>query len=98
MNIFIIIDLEILSGIKAHTIRIWEQRYSLLKPNRTDTNIRYYTNEDLRTILNVALLKKFGFKISHINKMSPDDVSSKLKALNTGEASQEKVINELIHL
>ena len=98
MNIFTIRDLENLSGIKAHTIRIWEQRYSLLKPNRTDTNIRYYTNEDLRTILNVALLKKFGFKISHINKMSPDDVSSKLKALNTGEASQEKVINELIHL
>ena len=98
MNIFTIRDLENLSGIKAHTIRIWEQRYSLLKPNRTDTNIRYYTNEDLRTILNVALLKKFGFKISHINKMSPDDVSSKLKALNTGEALQEKVINELIHL
>src|SRR6478672_3206896 len=98
MNTFTIRDLENLSGIKAHTIRIWEQRYSLLKPNRTDTNIRYYTNEDLRTILNVALLKKFGFKISHINNMSSDDVSSKLKAVNTGEASQEKVINELIHL
>lgn len=98
MNTFTIRDLENLSGIKAHTIRIWEQRYNLLKPNRTDTNIRYYTNEDLRTILNVALLKKFGFKISHINNMSSDDVSSKLETLNTGEALQEKVINELIHL
>ena len=98
MNTFTIRDLENLSGIKAHTIRIWEQRYNLLKPNRTDTNIRYYTNEDLRTILNVALLKKYGFKISHINKMSSDDVSSKIEALNTGEALQERVINELIQL
>ena len=51
MNSFTIKDLESLSGIKAHTIRIWEQRYSFLKPQRTDTNIRYYTNEELKKIL-----------------------------------------------
>jgi DNA-binding transcriptional MerR regulator len=70
MNAFTIKDLENLSGIKAHTIRIWEQRYTFLKPRRTDTNIRYYNNEELKTLLNVALLNKYGFKISHIDKMN----------------------------
>ena len=56
MNSFTIKDLENLSGIKAHTIRIWEQRYSFLKPNRTGTNIRFYSNDELKTLLNVALL------------------------------------------
>ena len=55
MHAFTIKDLENLSGIKAHTIRIWEQRYSFLSPNRTDTNIRFYSNEELKTLLNVAL-------------------------------------------
>ncbi len=98
MNTFTIRDLANLSGIKAHTIRIWEQRYNLLTPNRTDTNIRYYSNEDLRTILNVALLKKYGFKISHINKMTSEDVSSRIEALHTEDALQEKVINVLLQL
>ena len=57
MNAFTIKDLENLSGIKAHTIRIWEQRYSFLRPQRTSTNIRYYTNEELKIVLNIALLK-----------------------------------------
>ena len=56
--LFTIKDIENLSGIKAHTIRIWEQRYSFLKPKRSDTNIRYYTKEELKTILNIALLNK----------------------------------------
>ena len=63
-------DLETLSGIKAHTLRIWEQRYQLLKPHRTDTNIRYYTNDDLRRILNVSLLNKNGRKISKIASLN----------------------------
>ena len=70
MHSFTIKDLENLSGIKAHTIRIWELRYSFLKPSRTDTNIRFYSNDELKTILNVALLNKYGFKISHIDKMN----------------------------
>ena len=74
MTKFTIKDLENLSGIKAHTIRIWEQRYSFLKPSRTDTNIRYYSNDDLKTILNISILNKYGYKISHINKMSVNDV------------------------
>jgi MerR family transcriptional regulator, light-induced transcriptional regulator len=59
MNAFSIKDLENLSGIKAHTIRIWEQRYSFLKPQRSKTNIRYYGNEELKTVLNIALLYIF---------------------------------------
>ena len=70
MNSFTIKDIENLSGIKAHTIRIWEQRYSFLKPQRTDTNIRYYSSNEVKTILNIALLNKYGFKISHIDKMN----------------------------
>lgn len=96
MNIFTIKDIENLSGIKAHTIRIWEQRYSFLKPKRTGTNIRYYSNEELRTILNIALLNKYGFKISHINRMSPADIQQKIIGLNNTEAQQERVVNTLI--
>ena len=65
-------DLELMSGIKAHTLRIWEQRYEILKPERTDTNIRYYNNTDLRKILNISILNKNGYKISNIAKLSND--------------------------
>ena len=98
MNTFTIKDIENISGIKAHTIRIWEQRYSLLKPNRTDTNIRYYSNEDLKTILNISLLNKYGYKISHINKMLPVDIQTKIVELNAAEAQQDRLINLLIEL
>jgi len=96
MNGFTIKDIENLSGIKAHTIRIWEQRYGFLKPKRTGTNIRFYSNEELRTILNISLLNKFGYKISHINRMRPDEIEGKILALNQSEAQQERVIHELI--
>lgn len=98
MNSFTIKDIENLSGIKAHTIRIWEQRYSFLKPSRTQTNIRYYSNEDLKTILNIAMLNKYGYKISHINKMGAADIVSKVAELNTGDALQERTVNQLIQL
>ena len=96
MHSFTIKDLENLSGIKAHTIRIWEQRYSFLKPNRTDTNIRFYSNEELKRLLNVALLNKFGFKISHIDKMSESEISEKILSLNQQEALQDRIVNTLI--
>ena len=95
-NLFTIKDLENLSGIKAHTIRIWEQRYTFLKPSRTTTNIRYYTNEELKIILNVSLLNKYGFKVSHINKLSDAEVQEKILTLNQTEAQQERLVNELI--
>ena len=73
---FTIRELESLSGIKAHTIRIWEQRYHFLKPSRTETNIRTYSNEELKTLLTVALLNKYGYKISRINEMLPEQRTS----------------------
>jgi len=97
MNAFTIKDLENLSGIKAHTIRIWEQRYNFLKPQRTGTNIRYYSNDELKTVLNIALLNKFGYKISHINKMTRADVGDKIMALTQSQAQQERIINEMIN-
>lgn len=96
MNTFTIKDLENLSGIKAHTIRIWEQRYSFLKPQRTDTNIRTYSNEELKTILNVALLTKHGFKISHINKMSEEELNRNIASLQDADALQERLIIQMI--
>ena len=96
MNSFTIKDLSNLSGIKAHTLRIWEQRYTFLKPNRTFTNIRYYNNEELKTILNIALLNKYGFKISHIDKMTGQEVQDKILSLNQTQAQQERLVNQLI--
>lgn len=96
MNDFTIRDLENLSGIKAHTIRIWEQRYSFLRPKRTETNIRYYSNEELKVILNVALLNKYGYKISQIDRMTEPELKQKVLSLNSAEAVQDRVINELI--
>jgi DNA-binding transcriptional MerR regulator len=96
MNAFTIKDLENLTGVKAHTIRIWEQRYSFLKPQRTGTNIRYYNNEELKTILNISLLNKYGYKISHIDRMSAEEVKDKILSLSNSLAQQERVINDLI--
>ena len=96
MNAFTIKDLENLSGIKAHTIRIWEQRYSFLRPQRSDTNIRYYSNDELKTLLNISLLNKYGFKISHIDKMSEKEMHDKIVSLHQVEAQLEKIVNDLI--
>ena len=96
MHSFTIKDLENLSGIKAHTIRIWEQRYSFLKPNRSDTNIRYYSNEELKKLLNIALLNKYGYKISHIDKMNEAELQEKLLTLTQTQAQQERLLNDLI--
>jgi MerR family transcriptional regulator, light-induced transcriptional regulator len=96
MDSFTIKDLEKLSGIKAHTIRIWEQRYSFLKPGRTGTNIRIYSNEELKKLLNVALLNKFGFKISHIDNMHEGEINEKVLSLNQLEAQLERIVNTLI--
>ncbi len=97
MNAFTIKDLENLSGIKAHTIRIWEQRYNFLKPNRTQTNIRQYTSDELKAILNIALLNKYGYKISHIDKMSPEEIRNRIISLGNVQAEQERLVNELIN-
>ncbi|MFQ3212895.1 MAG: DNA-binding transcriptional MerR regulator [Marivirga sp.] len=78
MSNYSIKDLENLSGIKAHTLRIWEQRYHFIEPKRTETNIRFYSDEDLKLILNIATLKENEFKISKIAEMSHQEISDKV--------------------
>ncbi len=88
-------DLEILTDIKSHTIRIWEKRYGILKPNRSDTNIRQYDNDDLTKLLNVSMLNKQGFKISKIAAMS--DVQIKQLLLDTiNDSGTTDIVDGLI--
>ncbi len=90
---FSIKDLENLSGVKAHTIRIWEKRYDLLQPERSGTNIRTYDIENLQKLLNVSLLVNNGFKISKLAKMSQDEVYHNVKSTSIESISNAQHIN-----
>ena len=92
-NEFSIKDLENLSGIKAHTIRIWEKRYNLLQPNRTDTNIRNYDLENLQKLLNVTFLNRNGYKISKKSKLSSDNIATQVNQLALKANSENHAIN-----
>lgn len=85
MNSFTIKDLESLTGIKAHTIRIWEQRYNLMRPKRKDTNHRIYDNGDLKHIMRIAYLYRHGYKISKIAMMTDEQI----KQLSLEEGGQK---------
>ena len=93
---FSIKDIEKLSGIKAHTLRIWEQRYGILKPNRTDTNIRWYDNDELKNILNVSLLNNHGYKISKIAGLSKEEIASEVKKIVDSTSKECEQISSLI--
>lgn len=95
MSTYSIKDLEQLSGIKAHTLRIWEQRYDILKPDRTDTNIRAYDDQDLKLVLNISLLKDHGHKISEISKMSQEELSKEILLISTKQLSYPDQIHAL---
>lgn len=97
MGIYSIKEVETLSGIKAHTLRIWEQRYAFLRPDRTDTNIRHYTDEQLKLILNVATLNRSGMKISKIAAMDEKELASNV--LNSYDLTTEpdSLTDSLIH-
>lgn len=95
MSTYSIKDLEYLSGIKAHTLRIWEQRYNLLSPKRTETNIRYYDDADLKLILNVAMLNNNGVKISKIVKMGEGEIRNQVLKLTEGAMAYEDQIHAL---
>ena len=90
---FTIKDLENISGIKAHTIRIWEKRYNLLVPRRTTTNIRYYSNENLQKLLNIVLLNNNNFKISKIAKMSDEELILQSRELAFKNDINDEAIN-----
>jgi len=82
MSTYSIKDLEKLSGIKAHTIRIWELRYHLIEPQRTNTNIRYYSDDDLVKLMNIGVLNQNGYKISKIAHLTPPEIRDILFHLN----------------
>jgi DNA-binding transcriptional MerR regulator len=85
---FSIKDLENLTGVKAHTIRIWEKRYNLLHPERTDTNIRKYNGDSLKRILNIAFLYNDGHKISKIAKLKDQEIKSEVKKIALDHSDQ----------
>jgi len=89
-------ELEHLSGIKAHTIRIWEQRYNLLQPQRTETNIRFYSDDDLKTILNVSALTSKGFKISKIAQMTREELRNQVLELAVSQADNQYQIDAML--
>ena len=89
-------DLEHLSGVAAHTIRVWERRHTVLIPQRTLTNIRYYNNDDVQTILNVRLLNKNNYKISSIAAMSMEARKKAIEDLIHPEAIQENILDEFV--
>ncbi|MFN3997509.1 MerR family transcriptional regulator [Algoriphagus sp.] len=95
MSTYSIKDLEQLSGIKAHTLRIWEQRYNLLNPKRTDTNIRFYDDDDLKLILNVALLNDNGYKISKIASMASEEMRGEVMKLTERTLTHDDQIHAL---
>jgi DNA-binding transcriptional MerR regulator len=99
MESYQINDLERLTGIKAHTIRIWEKRYGLIVPNRTDTNRRYYDDAQVRKLLNVTTLLTFGHKISKIAAMSDSDIHNLIENQQSSSGADPmfaSYINDLI--
>ncbi len=90
MNVFSIRDLENFSGIKAHTIRIWEKRYRVLQPDRTDSNIRTYNETELKKILNVTYLNRNGLKISKIARLSEDELTQKVMSVSNKNENTDK--------
>ena len=93
---FTIQDFEILTGIKAHTIRIWEKRYNILTPSRINRNVRVYSLSELQKILNISLLYKNNYKISKIAKLSDDLLSEEAKTVALSDFSNNYEINSLL--
>lgn len=95
MAVYSIKELENLSGIKAHTIRIWEKRYDLIEPHRTTSNIRYYTDQELKKVLNVAVLNRNGIKISNIAKLSELELKEEILRISVAHPTLENTIDAL---
>ncbi len=95
MVVYSIKDVEKLTGVKAHTIRIWEKRYNIIEPKRTDSNIRYYLDDDLKHILNIALLNRNGIKISKISDMDITEIQRKVAEIADIDESFEGQLDTL---
>ena len=72
MSVYTMAQIVALTGVKAHTLRKWETRYNFLEPERTDTNIRYYSDKQLKKLMNIGILTRNGYRISKIDKMSDE--------------------------
>ena len=92
---YFIKDIENITGIKAYTLRIWEQRYGMLVPKRTETNIRYYEEDDLKYMMNIAILNANGIKISRIAQMDRDEVQRKTLSISENNSGQQSQISTL---
>ncbi|MUP46415.1 MerR family transcriptional regulator [Gramella sp. BOM4] len=92
---FSIKDLEHLTGIKAHTIRIWEKRYDILDPERTDTNIRLYNGENLQKLLNISFLNSHGYKISRISKMTEEEINKLVRRISASSSEENRALNAM---
>lgn len=92
---FSIKDLENLSGIKAHTIRIWEKRYQIFTPNRTETNIRFYSIDELLKLLNISFLNSYGYKISRVATYSDAELIKLVKQVYSEKTNAIFSINIL---
>lgn len=93
VNVFTIKDLENLSGIKAHTIRIWEKRYDILKPLRNDNNIRVYDTHSLQKLLNITTLNTFGYKISNIAKLPEEKIPVLVREILSNKTLNSHVVS-----
>lgn len=96
MKKFSIKDLEHLSGIKAHTLRVWEHRYNFIKPQRTGANFRYYTVAELKQLLGLNLLNRNGHKISQLATLPSDEIESRINLLSSDEDRKQRVLNDLL--
>jgi DNA-binding transcriptional MerR regulator len=95
MATYTIKDLERLSGIKAHTIRIWEKRYNIIAPQRTSTNIRNYCDGELKKLLNISLLNRKGMKISKLAQLSNDELNEKINQLIQNYHDTESLVENM---
>ncbi|CAG5017556.1 HTH-type transcriptional repressor CarH [Dyadobacter sp. CECT 9275] len=96
MSTYSIRDLERLSNLKAHTIRIWEQRYGLLQPERTESNIRFYNDDHLKKLLNVCVLLDRGMKISHISRLSNEEIRNEIEKAIQESYTDDRYLNPVI--
>ncbi len=96
MSRYSIKDLEQITGVKAHTIRVWERRYGIVQPERTDTNIRFYSDDDLKRLLNISMLNTSGIKISRLAKMENIDLENSILELERANSVEDISIDKLI--
>lgn len=96
MAVYSIKDVERLSGIKAHTLRIWEKRYGIIAPKRTDSNIRYFLDEDLNQILDIAFLNKKGYRISKLANMCPAQIKTEIAKYTDALGGEEDAVDALL--